>query len=26
VMHGGNHSQHATCRLTMGQECGKLVT
>lgn len=26
VMHGGNHRLHASSHLTMGQECGKLVT
>jgi hypothetical protein len=26
VMHSGNHSQHDTCHLTTGQECGRLVT
>ena len=25
VVHGGQHSQYATCRLTKGQEYGKLV-
>jgi len=25
VVHGGQHSHYATCRLTMGQEYGKLV-
>ena len=25
VVHGGQHSHYATCRLTMGQEYGRLV-
>lgn len=26
VMHGGNHSRHASSHLTMGQEYGRVVT
>jgi hypothetical protein len=26
MMHSENHSHHATCHLTTGQECGTLVT